>query len=363
MPARAVTSARKRATHTPVLVKIMRRLAAFLALIIITLTGLLWAAWGFGALAYRLPLSSPMPQLAGGLFALIVLAAIGGLWRRTWRLAALAVFSSLALLIWWGTIHPSHDRDWLPELARLPQVEMAGEIMTVSNLRNFRWHSETRFDERWETRAFDLAKLDAADIALSYWSGEDIAHLIVSFQFSDRPPLALSVEVRREKGEEWSSIAGFFKSTELAYVAADERDVIGLRTHARGEDVRLYRLRATKAQARDILMAYVADINDLAKTPRWYDTLTVNCTTLVFRLVRASGANWGFAIPLDYRLLLTGRLPGYLQSLGALRADVPLPELARRSSITDSARTISLDDPAFSVKIRETLPDRMQAGR
>jgi hypothetical protein len=341
----------------------MRRLAAFLVLLLTSLAGLLWAAWGFGALAYRLPFSAPLPQLAGGLFALIVLAAIGGLWRKTWRPAKLALLASLGLMIWWGTIHPRHDRDWIPELTRLAQIEMAGEIMTVSNLRSFRWRSETDFDEIWETRAFDLTKLDAADIALSHWSGEDIAHLIVSFVFTEGPPLALSVEVRREKGEVWSSIAGFFKSTELAYVAADERDVIGLRTHARGEDVRLYQLRATKAQTRDVLMAYVMDINNLTKTPRWYDTLTVNCTTLVFRLVRASATGWGFNIPLDYRLLLTGRLPEYLQSLGALRADMLPPEFARLSRISETAKTISLDDPAFSAKIRERLPDRMQAGR
>ncbi len=83
--------------------------------------------------------------------------------------------------------------------------------MTVNNLRSFRWRSETTFEERWETRAFDLAKLDAADIALSYWSGENIAHLIVSFMFTEGPPLALSVEVRREKGEVWSSIAASSK--------------------------------------------------------------------------------------------------------------------------------------------------------
>lgn len=340
----------------------MRRLVAFLACLIMTPIGLLWAAWGFGALVYRLPFPTPLPQLAGGLFALLVLAAIVGLWRKTWRPAMLALIASLGLLTWWGTIHPRHDRDWIPELARLPQVELAGEIMTVRNLRHFRWRSETSFDEIWETRAYDLTKLDAADIALSHWSGEDIAHLIVSFVFTEGPPLALSVEVRREKGEAWSSIAGFFKSTELAYVAADERDVIGLRTHARGEDVRLYRLRATQAQTRDVLMAYIKDINTLAKTPRWYDTLTVNCTSLVFRLVRASSTGWGFNIPIDYRLLLTGRLPEYLQSLGALRADVPPSELARLSRISETAKTISLDDPTFSAKIRQTLPDRMRAG-
>ncbi len=138
--------------------------------------------------------------------------------------------------------------------------------------------------------------------------------------------------------------------------------MIGLRTHVRGEDVRLYQLRATRAQVRDVLMAYVADINELAQAPRWYDTLTVNCTTLVFKLVKAAGAGWGFAIPIDYRLLLTGRLPGYLQSIGALRADVPLPEMVRRSRIAEHAKAVSLDDPNFSARIREQLPARIQAG-
>ncbi len=340
----------------------MRRLASLSILLLVTLAGALWAAWGFGALVYRMPFAAPLPQIAGGVFAIIILTGIVGLWRETWRPVGLALPISLGLLIWWDTIQPSHDRDWIPELARLPRVEMAGEIMTVNNLRSFRWRSETTFEERWETRAFDLAKLDAADIALSYWSGENIAHLIVSFMFTEGPPLALSVEVRREKGEVWSSIAGFFKTTELAYVAADERDVIGLRTHVRGEDVRLYQLRATRAQVRDVLMAYVADINELAQAPRWYDTLTVNCTTLVFKLVKAAGAGWGFAIPIDYRLLLTGRLPGYLQSIGALRADVPLPELVRRSRIAEHAKAVSLDDPNFSARIREQLPARIQAG-
>jgi hypothetical protein len=345
----------------------MRRLIAFVTLLLVTLAGLLWALWGAGALIHRLPFPRPWPAVAAGLFALVILAGLGSLWRGGgrvgWRPARIALAASLGLLIWWGTIHPSHDRDWIPELARLPEVGIAGETMTVTNLRDFRWRTETEFDARWETRSFDLGKLEAADAVLSYWSGENIAHLIVSFVFADQPPLALSVEVRREKGEDWSAIAGFFKSTELAYVAADERDLIGLRTHVRGEDVRLFQLRATQAQARDMLMAYAADMNDVARTARWYDTLTVNCTTLVFRLARAAGAGWGLAIPLDYRLLLTGRLPGYLQSLGALRADIPLEELVRRSRISQRAKQISLDDPAFSAKIREGLPERMQAGR
>jgi hypothetical protein len=345
----------------------MRRLLSFLGLALVTLIGLVWALWGMGALIHRLPAAQGLRWAAGVIFALLILAALAALWlsrwRGRWRAIALAVLASASLMLWWGSIRPSHDRDWIPELARLPSVTIEGDRMKVTNLRNFRWRSETGFDEIWQIRDYDLAKLEAADIALSYWSGENIAHLIVSFVFADQPPLALSIEVRREKGEDWSAIAGFFKSTELAYVAADERDLIGLRTHHRGEDVRLFQLRATREQARDVLMAYVADMNDVAKNPRWYDTLTVNCTTLVFTLVRASGAGWGFAIPLDWRLLATGHLPAYLRSLGALRADMPLEELVARSRISERAKAISLDDPAFSAKIREGLPERMQAGR
>jgi hypothetical protein len=345
----------------------MIRLARANLLIAITLAGLLWALWGMGALIHRLPLPESLRWAAGLAFALLILVALAGLWlsrwRGRWRAILFAFIASGSLMLWWGSILPSHDRDWIPELARLPSITIEGDRMKVENLRNFRWRSETNFDEIWQTRDYDLAKLEAADIALSYWSGENIAHLIVSFVFADQPPLALSIEVRREKGEAWSAIAGFFKSTELAYVAADERDLIGLRTHHRGEDVRLFQLRATKAQARDVLLAYVADINDVAKNPRWYDTLTVNCTTLVFTLVRGSGAGWGFAIPLDWRLLATGHLPAYLQSLGALRADMPLAELVARSRISERAKAISLDDPAFPAKIREGLPERMQAGR
>jgi hypothetical protein len=349
------------------MVRAMRRLASFLGLALITLAGLLWALWGMGALIYRLPAGEGLRWAAGIAFALLILTALAGFWlsrwRGRWRAITLAILASASLMLWWGSILPRHDRDWIPELARLPAIAIEGDRMKVENLRNFRWRSETAFDEIWQTRDYDLARLEAVDIALSYWSGENIAHLIVSFVFADQPPLALSVEVRREKGEAWSAIAGFFKSTELAYVAADERDLIGLRTHHRGEDVRLFQLRATKAQTRDVLMAYVADINDLVKQPRWYDTLTVNCTTLVFTLARHAGAGWGFAIPLDWRLLATGHLPAYLQSLGALRADMPLAELVARSRVSERAKAISLDDPAFSAKIREGLPERMQAGR
>lgn len=332
----------------------MSRLFFIVLKLLLTLVILGAAIWGVGFLLFRLSGTTAIVGAIG--FGLAALAGLIGIWTSDARLPLGFAAVFVGLLSWWSSFQPSHDRDWIPELARLPSIAREGEALTVSNLRDFRWRTEEDYDQRWETRRYDLSKLTGADIFLTYWSGEAIAHLLVSFTFSDSVPLTFSIEVRREKGEEWSALAGFFRSYEMAYVAADERDIVGLRTHARREDARLFRLSASAAQARDLLLAYMADINDLAAKPRWYNTLTTNCTTVVYHLVNSVSPGWKFSLPLDPRVLLSGYLPGYLQQIGAIRQDIPLEELVRRARIGDHARTLSLDDPQFSAKIREGVP-------
>lgn len=332
----------------------MSRLFFIVLKLLLTLVLLGAAIWGVGFLLFRLSGATATVGAIG--FGLAALAGLIGIWTSEARLPLGFAAVFVGLLSWWSSFQPSHDRDWIPELARLPSIAREGEALTVSNLRDFRWRTEEDYDQRWETRRYDLSKLTGADIFLTYWSGEAIAHLLVSFTFSDSVPLTFSIEVRREKGEEWSALAGFFRSYEMAYVAADERDIVGLRTHARREDARLFRLSVSAAQARDLLLAYMADINDLAAKPRWYNTLTTNCTTVVYYLVNSVSPGWKFSLPLDPRVLLSGYLPGYLQQIGAIRQDIPLEELVRRARIGDHARTLSLDDPQFSAKIREDVP-------
>jgi hypothetical protein len=311
-------------------------------------------AWGSGLLFFRL--SGAIATLSAIGFGIAGLAGLVGIWSGAARLPLSFAVLFLGLIGWWSGLKPSHERDWIPELARLPTTAREGETLTVTNLRNFRWRTEQDYDQRWETRRYDLGKIEGADLFLSYWSGEAIAHLLVSFTFRDADPLTFSIEVRREKGEEWSSLAGFFRTYEMAYVAADERDLVGLRSHARKEDVRLFRLAATSSQARDVLLAYAADVDKLAAQPRWYNTLTTNCTTVVYNLVGKVAPGWRFSLPLDPRVLLSGYLPGYLQRIGAVRADIPLDELVRQAKIGERARALSLDDPGFSAKIRQVVP-------
>jgi hypothetical protein len=332
----------------------MSRLFFVLLQILLTLVVLGTAAWGVGLLIFRLPGAIGIAATLG--FGLAALAGAIGIWSGAPRLPLAFAVLFIGLLGWWAGLKPSHERNWIPELARLPQMSVAENRLTVTNLRHFTWRTESDYDQRWETRSYDLSRIQGADLFLSYWSGEAIAHLLLSFTFADSEPLTISIEIRREQGEEWSALAGFFRNYEMAYVVADERDLIGLRTQARGEDTRLFRLNATPQQARDLLLAYAADINRLAQQPRWYNTLTTNCTTVVYHLVGQVAPGWKFSLPLDPRVLLSGYLPGYLRDIGSVRQDMPLDELVKLSHIGERARSLKPDSPEFSRVIREGVP-------
>src|SRR5690606_7579582 len=99
-----------------------------------------------------------------------------------------------------------------------------GNQLTVHNVRNFNWRSEQDYDVAWETRRYELNQLSSLDLSTSYWGMPAIAHILVSFGFADGRFLTFTVEVRKEKGEAYSEIGGFFKEFELSIVATDERD-------------------------------------------------------------------------------------------------------------------------------------------
>lgn len=328
------------------------RLILNLVLALLTLLLSLAALWGSGALWYRLPLAEVWRGAAALAFAAAMLLSILWLWkRRPWHMLALLVPLWAVLLGWWGTILPSNHRDWQPEVARVARAQIDGDLLTVENVRTFDWRSQTDFDARWETRHYRLSRLQGADLFLSYWAGEAIAHAIVSFNFADSAPLAFSIEIRKEKGETYSSTAGFFKSYELAVIAADERDVVKVRSTVRGEDVRLFRLDMQPATVRGLLGEYVALANVLHDTPRWYNTLTANCTTMIFGMARRMDPR----IRLNWRILLPGKLPAYLQQHDFLVRDVPLPQLIEAGRIGPRAAGPT-PDPGFSARIREGVP-------
>ena len=271
---------------------------------------------------------------------------------RPFSRALLLVVSGLLLVVaWWSQIEPRNDRDWTLDVARLPRATIVGSHVTIENVRNFEYRSETDVTERWETRTYDLDRLREFDMFLSFWGPTLIAHTIASWEFEDVPPLAISIETRKEKGESYDALRGFFRQFELYYVVADERDVVGVRTNHRGEHMYLYRLRVPPERARALLLDYLEEINRLADQPEWYNALIHNCTTSI----RLHGQHIGEAGALDWRILLNGRLDELGYERGRLDTSMPFPELKVKSEITEKAKTagLSLD---FSRLIREGLP-------
>lgn len=263
-----------------------------------------------------------------------------------------------ALLIGWAMLTPSHDRQWADDVARMLRAEVHGSQVTLHNLRNFDWRSPDDYTVRWESRDYDLARLESADLILSYWMGPAIAHTLVSFGFDDGRQVVFSVEIRKERHERFSAIAGFFRQYEIVMVAADESDIVRLRSNARGEDVYLYRLAVAPAQLRTLFLSYVEEAGQVYRQPRFYNTLTTNCTTIVFELARRIVPG----LPLDYRLLLSGYLAKYAYDVGALVPGHSFADLRAAGRITDRARAADASGEPFGQAIRRGVPG-IPAGR
>lgn len=315
--------------------------------------------WGTMAIWSRLPVNDVSRIAVAVLFATVMLAATVLLWKQR-SVISLAIIIALwiVLLGWWSTILPSNDRNWQPDVAHIASAKIDGDVLNVENVRNFNWRSDNDFDQHWETRRYYLSQLQGADLFLSYWSGESLAHAIISFNFADSLPLAFSIEIRKEKGETYSATAGFFKKYELAVLAADERDIVKVRSTVRGEDVRIFRLDMEPATTLGLLHEYVALANKVSAVPRWYNTLTANCTTEIFGMAHRLDPR----IRLDWRILLPGKLPSYLREREFISRDVPLAELVAAGRIKARAAGAP-PDPTFSKRIREGVSHPAAAAR
>ena len=252
---------------------------------------------------------------------------------------------------WRLSFRPSNTRDWQPDVARLASAEVEGNGLLVRNVRNFAWRSETDRDERWEDRAYNLEAIRGLDIFFCHWSSPHIAHTILSWSFEGGSHLAVSIETRKSKDQRYSAVAGFFRQYELIYVAGDERDLIGVRTGVRNQEVYLYRMKVSRLAARTLLLNYAEAMNRLSRRPRWYNALTTNCTTVARRRVMHAGGR----VPLSWKLFANGHLPELLYERGSLDRNQPFAQLKALSRIDERARAAGTAED-FSARLRAGLP-------
>ena len=294
----------------------------------------------------------PWPTLRLALAAVFLAFGIWALWltrrpRMGWAFAA----AFLGVVVWWNTILPSHDRPWRPEVAVMPRAFIDGDRVRITGVRNFEYRTRHDFTERWEEREVSISHLVGLDFYLSFWREGAVGHTFVSFLFDDAPPLSVSIETRPEVGEGFAPVASLFKQFELIYVVGDEHDLVGSRASHRGEEVFLYRIQTSPESVRALFRIYLDRINQLADHPEFYHLLSNSCTINIVRYANAAGRTGRF----ELRHLLNGFVDGYLYATGRLDTSLPFEELRRRSRITAAAQAAE-GSPAFSERIRESLP-------
>ena len=309
--------------------------------------------WAALCLWFRMPGGQAVAAGAALSFGAAALAALFGLWTGRW-LWVVAYAAALAGIVgWFVSIKPQGDSQvWAADVSRTVTAEITPDRVVVHNVRDFGWRTPTQFEPRWDTREFPLDALETVDLFNSYWMGPQIAHTLVSFGFADGRHLVFSIEIRRGPGETFSNIAGFFKRYELAFIAADERDIVRLRSNVRGETVQVFRLVVTRIQAREALVGLLRRANDVAAHPAFYNTLASNCTTELFAIARAVAPG----LPFDWRIIVSGYLPDYAYDQHLLDERHTLPELRRLGTI-DAGAVAAGDAADFSAIIRRGLED------
>lgn len=313
----------------------MKKIGRFfkLLLLVLCLTGT--AAWAALAVNFG-DSSSGTVQLALSITVALIglIAVIALLFAPSWRNRPLSIHGVvfLAVLLWWFNIQPSNDRDWQTDVSKLTHASIAGDLVTVHNIRNFSYRNEFDYYPGYYDKTFDLNKLEGLDLFAVYWMGPAIAHIIMSFDFGEHNHLAVSIEARKEEGEGYSTIKGFFRQFEMIYIVADERDVIGLRTNYRQdppEQVYRYRINAPKENIKQLFLEYIEKINALYEKPAFYNTLLANCTSLIWLHSRVNPGH----LPFSWKILLSGHVPEYLYESGRLDQQLSFAELRDRAYV------------------------------
>jgi hypothetical protein len=307
--------------------------------------------WTVGAIYYDVCRGARWGRLLALGWAIGVIALFAT-WQPLWQPFAVLLAVTAIFLGWWFRQKPSHDRAWHPTAAVLPRAVRAGDAITIENFRNFEYRSLDDFTPKYECRTYDLANLKGVDVIFFVWENPLLGHPVLVFDFGSDGRVCMSIEVRYQKGQDYSLLRSLYRQYELIFLAADERDIILRRTkYSQNQEAYLYRFVAGAPELRAVFLDYVDAINRLYETPRWYHGMCMNCTTSFYQL---PSTRYRF----DWRVLANGRLDKALYEDGRLDRSLPFDELRRYAYLNDVAN--GAPEEGFGDYIRHELERRRQ---
>jgi hypothetical protein len=303
--------------------------------------------WIAGAVCYDVGGGATL----GRLLMLAWLAAVAAVFlylQPLWQPFLLLLIFFMIFLVWWRSQKPSHHRNWNPNFAVLPSIAIDSDRVTIQNVRNTDYRTLEDFTTNYETRQYHLSKLVGIDAAVIYWGSTWISHPMLIFDFGEDGRICFSIEVRYREGQKYGFLRSLYRQQEIIYLVSDERDAILKRSkYSKNHDVYLYRLKAAPEEIQRVFLEYVVSTNDLAEYPSWYNGLTTNCTTSIYRQ-RGNQVEW------DWRWLFNGRLDQMIYDHGRLSSNMPFEELKQKSWVNDIANHAPTDN--FGDHVRQELP-------
>ena len=270
--------------------------------------------------------------------------------RQKWLLALLVL---LVPAVWLFALTPVHDGEWLPGHARLPEISIGEDTLTIRHLRDFRYHPDGRIREaRYRQLQLSLDSLQQVWLGISHFADNGLAHTFLSFEFADGQSLVASVEARMRPGQDYHPLPGILRQYHKIIVLGTEQDIIGLRSYIRGERVLFYPLTLNAKQQQHLLRGMMHDVQAISQQATFYNTLLDNCTT---SLLRHDPRHRPWHSLLDYRILLPGHADAYARERGWISTQLPL---ARQRAELAISSAIPPDSSDFSRRIR--LPNYQQ---
>jgi hypothetical protein len=315
------------------------------------LLGIVLQAWSAGALNFcSFPLHKEWrPKVAIAYAVVIALIWIMSRFRLRGLVVSMVLY--LIVLMWFHALKPKTEAVY-PANLQMAYADINGDYITLHNVRNCQYRTKDDYDVKYETRRYDLSKLESIDVMVNYWGMDAIAHTFLSFGFGDDNYLSVSVEIRPEVGEKYGMLDGLFKQYEIIYIWADERDLVRLRTNYNNENVYLYRLHnADQAAMQKIFMSMIKKTTKMYMQPEFYNTLIHSCTNTIGYHIVESGV---YDIPWWKRRILTGHIDERIYREGFLDTSIPFAELRNEALIDDRAKDADQDND-FSEKIRTHL--------
>ncbi len=254
-------------------------------------------------------------------------------------------------------VRPSLTRDWTRDEQILARATFDGDLVKITDIRNITYRSTGDYDVHYYDKTFDLGKLESVWYMVEPFTGHGAgaAHTLVSFGFEDGSYVAISVEIRKEKGESFGAVKGLLRQYELVYIIADEKDVIKLRSNYRKDQVFLYPIKTTKENMRSLFISMLERANKLATEPEFYNTLTSTCTTNIVSHVNEIVPD---RVPFSFKVLMPAYSDELAYKIGLFETKaidghtMTLEELRTKYKINDKAEKYA-NDPEWSKRIRE----------